>query len=138
MIRYKKLTEYNVYKSIYDSVYEDGKSEYNWDFVSEAIKRKEFRLYSILEDGEAIGTCGFSNILDGITIYELMVKKEHQGKGYGKKILNYTITQIKSLSKPPHLIMAFTNAKHFFELNDFSEIDYNEESIDKYEMMLLL
>ena len=138
MIKYKKLTDYNIYKSIYDTVYLDGKSESSWGILSGAIKRKDFRLYCLLENDIAIGTCGFSNILVGVTIYELMVRKDYQNRGYGTKILNYTLSQVKRLSDPPQLVMAFTNAEHFFEKNEFEIIDHDEDLVDKYIMMITL
>jgi N-acetylglutamate synthase-like GNAT family acetyltransferase len=136
MTKYKKLIDYNIYKSIYDTVYDDDKSEYNWEFVFDSIQRKEFRLYSISENDVTVGVCGFSKISGSVTIYELMVKKDQHKRGYGRKILSYTLSQIKRLPDPPMIVMAFTNAKDFFEKNNFNIIDYDEELVDKYIMMI--
>ena len=139
MIRYKKLNDYSKYKIIYDSVYDDGKSLYNWNVIKPALLNKSFKLYSILEDDMIIGTCGFSGKdHNDVTIYELMIHEDYQGMGYGSRVLNYTLSQIKRLKSRPELILAYTNELDFFESNEFYILERNDSAIEKYTMYTLI
>jgi hypothetical protein len=138
MIKYKKLTDYSIYKSIYDTVYDDDKSLGYWEYFYPALLDGDFKLYSILENDMTIATCGFLKDGEDVTIYELMCRKDYQEEGFGTKILSYTLSQIRRLKNKSKIVLAYTNEYKFFEHNDFDIMDYDEKMIDKYTMIHIL
>ena len=56
-------------------------------------------IFSLLVDGEAVGTCALFNNGDGV--YELArmaVSSQHQGNGYGKRLLEATFRKLEDIN----------------------------------------
>ena len=68
---------------------------------------------------------GFGRALsDGIfrgVLWDIVIDKNHQGKGYGKIIVN-TLLKAKKIKKTRKIYLMTTNKKYFYSQLDFKEV----------------
>jgi len=141
-MHYRKITKnpnWTKAKKIFDKsfsndvVYEKNPAgfEHQWYFIN-----KYGKLYGIFENDKLMGICAWVYPVDFdnyISVIDLCVDPNERNKSYGKRILKYTLSQIKK-SKFRYIdIMIDTDLKDFFEKNNFKILfDHGEEHDENY------
>jgi GNAT superfamily N-acetyltransferase len=137
-MRYRKITKnpnWTEAKKIFDISFTNEKNSqsfsHQWFFIY-----KYGKLYGIFDGDKLMGICACVYPVDFdnyISVIDLCVEPNERNKGYGQKILKYTLSQIKK-SKFRYIdIMIDTDLKDFFEKNDFKILfDHGEKHDENY------
>ena len=137
MIHYKKILNNQYYlsaKKIFDKSYTDDKNYAPFSHQWEVVNFYRGNLYGIFNNKKLIGMCAWIYPLpfdNYITICDLCIDEKERNKGYGTKILKYTISQIKK-TKIDTDINVDTDLKNFFEQNGFHIVEDFSENNNNY------
>jgi ribosomal protein S18 acetylase RimI-like enzyme len=109
---------------------------------------EEPQAFAAISNGEQIGwiELGYQKWNNRVRVWELLVKKEHRGRGIGTKLMQHAIKQAKE--KGARMLVLETQScnvkairfylKHGYQLIGFDTTAYSNQDIEKSEVRLEL